>query len=59
MSEIRKLAPVFEQTIARVAREIENLSVVVPVVPHTREAVRARVAAGRFSRFWWIGRAIK
>ena len=44
MSEIRKLAPVFEQTIARVAREIENLSVVVPVVPHTREAVRARVA---------------
>ena len=44
MSEIQKLAPVFEQTIARVAREIENLSVVVPVVPHTREAVRARVA---------------
>ena len=44
MSEIRKLAPVFEQTIARVAREIENLSVVVPVVPHTREAVRARIA---------------
>ena len=44
MSEIRKLAPVFEQTIARVAREIENLSVVIPVVPHTREAVRARVA---------------
>ncbi|MEE3058732.1 MAG: lipid-A-disaccharide synthase [Pseudomonadota bacterium] len=44
MSEIRKLAPVFEQTIARVAREIENLSVVVPVVPHTSEAVRARVA---------------
>ena len=44
MSEIRKLAPVFEQTIARVGRGIENLSVVVPVVPHTREAVRARVA---------------
>jgi lipid-A-disaccharide synthase len=44
MSEIRKLAPVFEQTIARVAHGIENLSVVVPVVPHTREAVRARVA---------------
>ena len=44
MSEIRKLAPVFEQTIARVAREIENLSLVVPVVPATREAVRARVA---------------
>ena len=44
MSEIRKLAPVFEQTIARAARGIENLSVVVPVVPHTREAVRARVA---------------
>ncbi|MGB1118060.1 MAG: lipid-A-disaccharide synthase [Parvibaculales bacterium] len=44
MSEIRKLAPVFEQTIARVARENENLSVVIPVVPHTREAVRARVA---------------
>ena len=44
MSEIRKLAPVFEQTVARVARGIENLSVVVPVVPHTREAVRARVA---------------
>ena len=44
MSEIRKLAPVFEQTIARVDRGIKNLSVVVPVVPHTREAVRARVA---------------
>ncbi|MED5565482.1 MAG: lipid-A-disaccharide synthase, partial [Pseudomonadota bacterium] len=44
MSEIRKLAPVFEQTVARVGRGIENLSVVVPVVPHTREAVRARVA---------------
>ncbi|MEC8545284.1 MAG: lipid-A-disaccharide synthase [Pseudomonadota bacterium] len=44
MSEIRKLAPVFEQTIARVGCGIENLSVVVPVVPHTREAVRARVA---------------
>ena len=44
MSEIQKLAPVFEQTIARVAREIENLSVVVPVVPHTREEVSARVA---------------
>ena len=44
MSEIRKLAPVFEQTIARVGRGIENLSVVVPVVPHTREAMRARVA---------------
>ncbi|MEC8177866.1 MAG: lipid-A-disaccharide synthase, partial [Pseudomonadota bacterium] len=44
MSEIRKLAPVFEQTIARVGCGIENLSVVVPVVPHTRAAVRARVA---------------
>ncbi len=44
MSEVRRLAPVFEQTIARVAGEIEKLSVVVPVVPHTREAVRARVA---------------
>ncbi len=44
MSEIKKLAPVFQETIARVASEIENLYVVVPVVPHTREAVRARVA---------------
>ncbi len=44
MSEIRKLAPVFQETIARIASETKNLYVVVPVVPHTREAVRARVA---------------
>lgn len=44
MSEIRKLAPIFEQTIARVSAQVEDLSVVIPVVTHTREAVRARVA---------------
>ena len=44
MSEIRKLAPIFEQTIARVSAQVEDLSVVIPVVAHTREAVRARVA---------------
>lgn len=44
MSEIRKLAPIFEQIIARVAAQVEDLSVVIPVVAHTREAVRARVA---------------
>ena len=44
MSEIRKLAPIFEQTIARVAAQVEDLSVVIPVVAHTREAVRVRVA---------------
>ena len=44
MSEIRKLGPIFEQTIARVSAQVEDLSVVIPVVPHTREAVRARVA---------------
>jgi lipid-A-disaccharide synthase len=44
MSEIRKLAPIFEQIIARVAAQVEDLSVVIPVVAHTREAVRVRVA---------------
>ena len=44
MSEIRKLAPIFEQTIARVSVQVDDLSVVIPVVAHTREAVRARVA---------------
>ena len=44
MSEIRKLVPIFEQTIARVSAQVEDLSVVIPVVAHTREAVRARVA---------------
>lgn len=44
MSEIRKLAPIFEQTIARVSAQVEDLSVVIPVVAHTREAARARVA---------------
>ena len=44
MSEIRKLAPVFEQTLTRVSGEVENLSVVIPVVPHTRDAIETRVA---------------
>ena len=44
MSEIRKLAPVFEQTLTRVSGEVEDLSVVIPVVPHTRDAIETRVA---------------
>ena len=44
MSEIRKLAPIFEQTIARASAQFDDLSVVIPVVTHTREAVGERVA---------------
>lgn len=44
LSETRKLLPIFEQTVKQLDKQIEGLSLIIPVVAHTRETVRARLA---------------
>lgn len=42
--EVRRLLPVFAETIARLKTRIGNLAVVVPTVPHLSDAIAAEVA---------------
>ena len=49
MSEIRKIGPAFWETLLRIERCVEDLAVVIPVLPHTREVVHDMFGGGPFS----------
>ena len=51
VSEVKALVPVFGDVLRRLDLQIENLRVIVPLVPHMAEAVRAETAN-------WPGRVI-